>query len=274
MKKKNFKYNEGVTLLIAVLILSVVMAVSFSLATVLLAESRSSGDLLRTEPALYAATSVTEEALFGVKRVTGNSSYSTLVGNTKLTSATAPFNDPIQTVKVFAGTRYFTGSQNVYLIYNPDNLHGPSNYSRLTVTFLDTHTPGTKLNIYLCQWDPQNPPTDAEGNFKEVCTDAQDTSYMSYQNSHALNPGETWDTSGIVSGSYTCGSCINPNFQQELILYQTPGSVPADISVQIESFDSDGNPKGIPYFNKTAVDVSAANANVGRNVRVVIPKNP
>ncbi len=60
--------QDGVTLLLAVLILAAITAIAFSLAAIITIEIRSSGDVLRTEPALYAVQAVTEEALFKYKR--------------------------------------------------------------------------------------------------------------------------------------------------------------------------------------------------------------
>jgi hypothetical protein len=60
--------QAGVTLMLAILILSALTAVAFSLATIVFIEIKSSGDALRTEPAMYATIGVTEEALFQYKR--------------------------------------------------------------------------------------------------------------------------------------------------------------------------------------------------------------
>lgn len=60
--------QAGVTLLLAVLILSAVTAISFSLATVAFVEIRASADVVRSEPALYVTQGQIEEAIFKVKR--------------------------------------------------------------------------------------------------------------------------------------------------------------------------------------------------------------
>lgn len=67
-KLKNYENQTGVSLMLAVLILSAITAVSFSVATIVFIEIRSSGNSLRTEPNLYATLGVTEEALFQYKR--------------------------------------------------------------------------------------------------------------------------------------------------------------------------------------------------------------
>lgn len=82
----NSKQSQaGVTLLLAILILAAITAIAFSLAAITTIELRSSGDVLRTEPALYGAQAVTEEAFF---------KYSRAVPNALLDVAADPsFND-------------------------------------------------------------------------------------------------------------------------------------------------------------------------------------
>lgn len=60
--------QSGVSLMLAILVLAAVTAIAFSLATIVFIEVRIAGDALRTEPTLYAAFGVTEEALFQYKR--------------------------------------------------------------------------------------------------------------------------------------------------------------------------------------------------------------
>jgi hypothetical protein len=66
--KSDQQSQSGVTLMLAILVLAAVTAVAFSLATIVLIEVRVSGDVLKTEPAMYATMGVTEEALFQYKR--------------------------------------------------------------------------------------------------------------------------------------------------------------------------------------------------------------
>ncbi len=272
------KKHPGVTLLIALLILSTILAVSFSLATILLAEARNSGDLLRTEPALYADNAISEEAIFNVSRNTGVTSYSSSVGPISVTSSSTPLNDPVQEVKIISSNTAFGCTSNCYVLYNPGNPYGSGGYSRIQVTFLNTNTSGAQLHIYLCQWDPANPPRDLTTRaYANVCSQQNPTNltynYMTYQDSQPLSPGQTWDTSGAPPGTYTCGGCIDTSGhdQEELILYQTNGTPVSNIYAQISTWDIHGNPLGIPYFGETAVTISAANSGVSRDLKVVVP---
>lgn len=262
--------QSGVTLLVALLILGTVMAISFSLATILLSEARNSGDLLRTEPALYGATAVSEQALFNTRRSTG-AGLSTSLGHTQITTTSTTTQDAILTVKIPTTSSSFANTTNIYGFYDPSSPYGGSHYGRIVISYLNTNTPGTDLHIYLCQWDPQNPPTNADGTYKKVCTDQTDASYMVFMDTNPAplspSPNNVWD-------SNTCG-CMNGLQQQELFLFQStaPGFAPSDIYAQISTYDDSGNAKGIPYFGSTAVDIKSLNGTVIRSLRTVIP-NP
>ncbi len=261
--------HAGVTLLIAILILSTVLAISFSLATILLAEARNSGDLLHTEPALYADNAISEEALYNVSRATGVTTYSSNVGILPVTSTATLLNDPVQQVKIPSGNTSYGCTTNCYVLYNPVDPYGAGGYGRIKITFIDTGVSSARLHIYLCQWDPLNPPTNPDGTYKNVCSDPTDSSYMSFQdtNPSPLSPGQTWDS------SLNCGGCMDQtgSKQQQLVLYQTNSGQPANVYAQISTFDSSGNPRGIPYFGETAVNISSTNAGVNRNIKVVVP---
>ena len=265
----NFKNTKtgrqaGVTLLLAILILSSIMAISFSLATVLLVETRSSGDLLRTEPALYGANAVTEEALFNVKRNAGLSSYSTSLGNLSISSQTSELNDAVQQVIVPPSSTSFANSSNVYLFYDPSNAYAGSGYGGVQVHFIDTGVTGAQLHIYLCDFNPTNAGDNCTSLTEPDGTTPNHT--MIYRDSTPLNPGDCWPS---------CSSTFTFNFantdQQQLVIFGSGAS--DNLYANIETFDTGGTPKGLPYFGKTAVQISAGGAGVLRNLRVVIP-NP
>jgi hypothetical protein len=108
--------QSGVTLLLSVLILAAITAIAFSLAAIILVEVRSSGDVTRTEPALYAAQAITEEAFF---------KYQRSVSDTALDISTVTFNNVVLT----SGLKQYdqapridtipAGSSVDYLLVNP-----------------------------------------------------------------------------------------------------------------------------------------------------------
>ncbi|HAG27628.1 TPA: hypothetical protein DCG61_02510 [Patescibacteria group bacterium] len=60
--------QEGVALMLSVLLLAAITAIVFSFTTIVFIELRATGDVMRSEPAFYATLGVTEEALFQYKR--------------------------------------------------------------------------------------------------------------------------------------------------------------------------------------------------------------
>jgi hypothetical protein len=252
--------QSGVTLLLAILILSAIAAISFSIATILNIELRSSGDLARTEPAWYAAGARSEEHLFQIRRKVGEDSFpfTTAINNLTLTGSSSALTDPIQQDRVLSGSASFSTARNRYRIYNPDTSSGhnpftdPSGYGKVEVTYLNTGA-GGQIHIYLCQY---NPTTSYD------CSNPSNGTYMIYQDTTPLNEGGTI----LLDGAYG----FDPNKQQELIIY---GSGTSDRYVQIKSWDSVGTPKGLPYFGITAVDIDAQGAAVTRSIRVRIPNN-
>ncbi len=66
--KQSSDRQAGVSLMLSILVLAAITAISFSLATIVFIELRSTRDLVRSEPNLYATLGVTEEALFQYKR--------------------------------------------------------------------------------------------------------------------------------------------------------------------------------------------------------------
>lgn len=261
-----FQDNSGVTLLLAVLVLSSVLAISFSIATILLVEVRTSGDLLRTEKALYGAQSVSEQALFGVDHSVSASimasayTTSTSDGKVAMTNTTTPltdtqFRDVVKTTSVS-----LEGTVNRYPLYNisaTDPYTAGSGYGSVKVTYLDNGNQDP-LEVYICQFDPN-----AVYNLTE-CTDPS-------------SPNMSRKGPFTISGTYGPWF-MDPNKQQELILYngKNPGPPSGDIYVQIEAFtDTLGTvPRGIPYFNKTVVDIGATNGDITRKIRTYIPNNP
>lgn len=231
--------------------------------------------MLRTEPALYAANGVAEEAIFNVKRKTCDNdqaacNYTTQFGN-NVTLPTAPqptfTTTPIFQVKVPPNTAFDTA--NTYDFYDPAAPIGGSGYGRLKLTYLSTGNT-SPLMVWLCQFDVSgNTPYNST-----PCTSQSETllsgqvSYWPY-NIAPVHPG---DAVGLTTWT------LDPSMQQRLILYNPyPNN---NIFVSIETFGpetalgaGDWPPKGLPYAGQTAVIINAVNGAVGRKIRVVVPNS-
>lgn len=285
MKLKHIQKNKqsGVTILLAILILSAVIAISFSLTTILFIEIRSSADLLKTEGPLYGATGVGEQALFNLKRQAcpGNSSscyYSqfsnrvTLTGNPSLVSSSpAIFTSKALAGSTFASTasRYsFCGTNQAY-DQGDGHLLG-CGYGKVTLNYISTNAYSDQLKGYLCEWDqngsyPNSVPC-SEVNFTSPnywlapCSTGCGSNIQGSDGSVLLTP--------VIN---TTSWNVDPNKQQELIIVNNNSN---DIYFSLTTYDTDKvTPKGLPYVGQTAVDVGAVNGAVGRKIRVVVPNS-
>lgn len=263
------KGQAGVTLLLAILVLSSILAISFSLASILFIEVRTSGDLLRTEPAYYAASGVGEEAIFNVARKAcygQNCSYTSQFNNSvtvpqpQQSSTTTPlFQDTI------TPSNNSFSSAKTYVFYNPANPNsGSSGYGKISLTYLISGVEDDPLEVYLCQFDASGQTT----YNTTPCTDPNDASKgpnaTYWLSANPMDPGannfQTWT--------------LDPTKEQELVLYNGNSQSTANIVVSIETYGSDGiTPLGLPYAGQTAVQIDATNADVDRKIRVVVPNN-
>jgi hypothetical protein len=96
--------QAGITLMLAVLVLAGITAIAFSIAAIVFVEIRASGDLLRTEPALYAVQSVTEEAFYGTTRNIEDFPFSTEINGVNLAIAERAYDPSPQTYVIYYNT--------------------------------------------------------------------------------------------------------------------------------------------------------------------------
>jgi hypothetical protein len=274
--------QQGVTLLLSILLLSAILAISFSLATILLLQVRNSEDFAQTTGALYAANGVGEQALFNIERQVASTTYVSSFNNSaKLTaqpvssSTTTPiFQDSVSPGSTFLNTK------NKYDFCGDTATTTGCGYGQLTLTYLSTGNTNS-LVAYLCQFDPNQ-------NYNGApCTSTTTPSYWitttgtingsGYQapDGGPTYPNGTLMTSGGVSTltwSNACGtaSCLDPALQQQLILFN-PSTQGGNIYVSIHSYDANGNPLGLPIAGRTSVSIDVANGGTGRKIQVVVP---
>lgn len=275
--------RAGVTLLLAIIVLSSILAISFSLATVLFIEIRTSGDLLRTEPAFYAASGLGEQALFKLKRSvctisTQNCTFNyttqfdnnvSFSGTPQQTSTTTPvFQDKVPANTVFTSN---SDTGNIYSFYDPTNTNpgAGSGYGKVIVTNLNTGNPGgTTLYAYMCQYDPTFP-VNTSGNantyYTPPCSDPSTTTHGSSSSYWQLSGANNYPIGIGAQGIWY----PDPTKQQELILVNG-NNYP--IYVQVETYGPDINtPKGLPLQGKTAIALNTNFGTVGRKIQVVVP---
>ncbi len=281
-KKSTLSSQEGVTLLLSIIILSAILAISFSIAAILLGEIKVSGDGLRTEAAIVGADAVTEEALFKIKRKVSTCSsctfsYTNLLGAVNLSSTESQETPQVYQVKVAASSNSFAASSNRYPLFNllcPSPITDPldplsadpicsvagSGFGKIKFTYLPSGN-NDKMAVYVCEFDPNL------SYLTPACSDVSSTEYWSPDG----NDGKYYVNSPLDPGLYG-EFTLDPTKQQEIIVYNYNGTNP--LYVQLEAFtDTAGlSPKGIPLVGETAVNVSARNSQVTRKIRVVIPE--
>lgn len=234
--------QRGVTMLLAILVLSAITAVSFSLATIMFIEIRTSGDIFRTEPTLYASQAITEEALFKVKRA------APVIYTTCLPQATPctgiVLNNPPPAVQSYSPAPFIEiispGANKIHQIVDPTNVFGGGGYGKLIVTFLN---PGPTLSVTVIV-DQINPVTGSRvGAFGAI----------------SLSSNTPWSLA------------LDPVMQYELNI-QNPSST-TSVTVSVDTYAANGTTRqGLPYIGQTVLDIVAAYSGLTRKYEVKIPE--
>ncbi len=268
MKQTNSQQNKqaGITLLLSILILAAVSAIAFSLATVLFIEIRSSGDLVRTEPALYATQGVLEQAIFKIKRSVSdtlipesdgtpndNCSVSVVLAcvlnNVATTTQISPYQDNPLTDLVLPSSDTYLNTKNSYYLLDPtdpytdgDGNGSPDgNYTQIVIKnegiVSSDGTAQADLEVALCRIDNTSCVDETTGAFTPSTEDIGPIT---------LNPGDQTDPIDASDN-------LVPESSYALYVINTsPASDPANGFVKITS-----SPTGLPYFGKKAVNVIA-----------------
>ncbi len=251
MMSHTAKKQAGISLMLAVLILSAITAIAFSLATIVFIEIRSSGDVVRTEPNLYASLGVTEEALFQYKRFVSASDLDIVNCNPKALNPCVINNvtlslpnvngqpQPIQyednpIVKVIDG-----GSQIEIPMYQPDNY--AKQYGKIKIDIL----PGARNSLKVKFRN-----TDSSG----VVT------YEPPSGNYTVSSGTPFVYTGFTNSG-----------QYDLILDNTsPGS--SDLSAVLSTYDTNQTTaKGLPFIGQNVLKIVADYLGLSRTYRVQIP---
>ncbi len=259
-KREKSASQAGVTILLAILILSSILAITFSLSSILFIELRSSTDLVKSEGSLYGSSAVAEEAVYSIKRSvcpdTNQNCFdfvSNFSSNSVLTTqpAFSSTSTPVIQEKVPKYTS-LTTTKNIYDFCGTAATQSGCGYGRVQIVFNDIGN-SSSVFAYLCEFSP----TMSYGS--APCSDPNNTLYFTTQHKTQLSASYgqiTWD--------------LNTSMQQTLYLYNQSS---ADAYVTITTYDANMTTlKGLPFVGKTAVDISTQNGQLGRKVRVIVPK--
>jgi len=272
-----FKSQPGVTLLLGILVLSAILAIAFSLTTIIFIEIRSSTDLLKTEGALYGASGVGEQSFFNLARRVGNPSYVTSFNNGVSIVGSPIVNkkmDPVFNDKILAGLG-FAATKNKYDFCDATPTTTGCSFGKITVSYITTNTSGDAIYAYLCQWNPNS-------SYSSLPCTATSTSqgYWVTPDSGFINSDGSVQLTPVTNPSVTWSANFNTNLQQELIITSCDNSVPAHCAAnpvyyQVSTYGPQASgypPQGLPYVGKKSVTVNTLNGTVGRKIQVVVPQ--
>ncbi len=272
----NLKLNKsssqsGVSLMLAVLVLSAITAIAFSLATIVFIELQASGDSLRTEPALYATFGVTEEALFQYKRfvprdstlnvlnctVTGGGNFVPAptdpegICNLNNVQLGLPGEQPIQfddTPRVEFVGKNSTKILPMYKAPTETTTGFEQIYEYLGIELLDNGTPPAPIRIHLLKTSIDGTTTCSNGG-GEPCSYSQ------------IYPGELYEFSAFET---------TDTYQYELVLVNP--NVNRDLSVSINTTRVGGSePGGLPFVGEQVLRIMANYVGLTRTYQVRIP---
>lgn len=227
--------QSGITLMLAVLVLAGITAVAFSIAAIVFVEIRASGNLLRTEPALYAVQSVTEEAFYSTTRNISSFPFSTSINGVSLATAARSYDPSPQTYVVYYNT------ETKFSLADPAN---PFKNSYITVQ-IDYISPpaGTKVAVQLYRY---------QNNGQQGVVDQKDL----------IPSAKSWT---INFSNYDS----NPsNSEFELVLTTDN---PNNSTVLITSARTGSPSSGLPLIGRSAYDVTASYLGLTRKYTVSTP---
>ena len=231
---QNNNSQSGITLMLAVLVLAGITAIAFSIAAIVFVEIRSSGDLLRTEPALYAVQSVTEEAFYSATRNIDDFSFSTTINGVNLAAAERQYDPSPQTYVVYYNT------ETKFSLANPAAPFQNS-YKSVDIEYINPY-PGTIVTASVIQY---------EDNGQSATVDAQDLSSSS-------------TSMHIDFDSYANAS----NSEFEIVLTTDN---PTNSTILVAS-ERNGTPSsGLPLIGRKAYDVTASYLGLTRKYTVSTP---
>jgi hypothetical protein len=225
---KKLKLEEGMTLIVSVVLLASVTFISFSISTMLLREITATRLILQSEPAISGANSGGELALFRLLRGAGSVGSSGSLPQSGANYQVEPqlYDNPY----IFTVAADHTASAGLYDAENPNNK--AADYGSFTIT---NYGPGVSkpIKIRVVSWG--EPDT-------EIC-------------SQNLGIGQ----------SFTCSGLNRPDDRYLITIENTSHSGSA--SGEIRAFDDAGQAKGVPS-DSPGMKVTGQSGTVIRKIQI------
>jgi hypothetical protein len=261
---KNIKHNQaGVTLLLGLLIMGSLLAISLSIAAILLIEIKNSGDLSLTEAAYQGSLAVGEEKLFEYKRnipAIYASQTSTLGSKVKVDPpVVSSTSSPIIQLRIPKEDTSFSSATTKIYIYDANNERAGSGYGLIKLTYLNTSAT-QNLVVYIWEFDPSHGPYSPPTPATSACQ-SSNINYEYWLGQQTMSPGSDFPQT------------LTSSKQQMIIIYNASTAL-NDAYVQIQSYaDTIGTvPKGLPYAGYKTINVNSKNSGINRKLQFTIPK--
>ena len=262
--------QDGISLMLSILVLAAITAISFSLTTIVFIELKSSSDVVKSEPALYATLGVTEEALFQYKRYVNERDDGVEVNPPLLDVTTCSVASGDESVCKLAGVGISFPVYPPYQSTQPIEFDDPI---RLETVYAGATNviPLYQVNNFELQYNKlelQRVPTN---NANNLLMSVRGLSENPSGADHILMDGVKLNE---VDGIYSITGFLS-GYQYELSLKNDValGEDPENIQVSISSFDSGGSPKGLPFIGKKVLKIRADSPGLvtSRTYKVYIP---
>lgn len=236
--------QKGVTLLLAILVMSAITAIVLGTASIVLNETKISGDLIKSQPALTAAEAGTEDGIYKSYRIAKSavancSSPATpevLSNGVRLTVCSSLYYPNPNSFRLNAGASIY------FYLYDPTDIDLPPNYRSLTIAV----NTGPALEAHFCDFD----------------TDEDDCAAAGDVDSGTARVGTPWSPQdGADIGR------IDPARKYQLFISNT-GTEPASYTITVENLGSP--PHGLPVGTSTLIS-RASNSGVTRTIQTILP---
>lgn len=248
--------QQGVTLLLSVLLLAAVTTIAFSLAVVGFAEISTSDDLARTEPVLYYSLGVAEEATYGMKR--GEATLKASLG-TECASSFVAYH--VQTPDLMS-----TKTK----VCNISPSSGGIGISEITVP-VNTYSSAPRVYVY----DPATNSADISGYTSIVFKKTTNNLGVvrAYLCPLSANCGDPTSPSNLTAGWLNpSGTLLDYNVSSSPVTDGKPYEIVFVNSGSAKDFvEITTAPKGLPYLNKEGVEIQSAYGRLIRRIRVLVP---
>jgi hypothetical protein len=245
MNNQAKKNQAGISLMLSILVLAAVTAIAFSLATIVFIEIRSAGDMTRTEPTLYGAFGVTEEALFQYKRFVNST-----VLNVPTCSPGSGDQNGVCTIGTVNGGVKLTSSEPIEFDDSPRVEVVPAGTVKVIPMYTTTEFTKPQYSSISLQVLPGGPSLD----YYFKVTEGEGTHNEGVGLMASTNPSTPF--TGFGNGQYA------------LVLQNTSGD---DASVVITTVRTGSGPQGLPFVGEQVLRIKADYSGLNRTYQVRIP---